>query len=250
MVIRKLNFTDRKRITRKHISIRIYKEGAHWMVAFLLDLKEFSFPMGSQVCIDVFSRGFTARFNLGTIENAVGELPYELGDAYDANQVTYFVVVVLREDGNSEFLGISQKIYPIAIGEESGAESFVGVHSSDDLGEEIWSLDLNNLSGRPVIYVNSDISNDPQGWLRDPRNAGLILPAVFESLCRHTFSEGEEIQEDDGGWQAGLLANLKRLLPNRDWDSAGEGECWENIQDAKREFVRQNKFATNYLQGG
>jgi hypothetical protein len=65
-MIRRLNFTGRKRVSKAHVTVNLHEDGAsRFRVAVGLDLSEYQLPVESRVFVEAYRQTRWQRFDFG-----------------------------------------------------------------------------------------------------------------------------------------------------------------------------------------
>lgn len=216
---RRFNYTDRHRILREHVSIRVLQEesgslsfdGAIDLSGYGIEKK---YPQ-SRVYVEAY-RGATAswkRFDFGRIDAITAPADRSL-DGFRVPEGILFRVRVTTMDGEGvgRLLAEADGVRPQLPGDDPQAVQPLIQHlSADDIGDEVWRLDF---SGEmPLLKINSRIEVGVDQFLMDPRHRAVFAPAVMRQiLTRIMLIErftGDE--EDEMDWRQRWLRFATRM---------------------------------------
>ena len=109
-----------------------------------------------------------------------------------------FRVMVLSPDGSGRIYAMCDRITP-SRGEE-GVKSLLWLDEVDNLGEEVWRLDIGDPN--PVIQVNRDIGNISIDARRNGVFRALVIPEVLRNVLRRALIEdGADPDGETGDWE-------------------------------------------------
>lgn len=202
-MIRRYNYTGRKRLPRSAVRITIVgdKFRASW------DLARQKLPASATVYVEAFSSGSpeVLRFGYGT----VGDPDPEVSDrvlAGLAPEATLFNFKVVDETKHmGRLLGVAKNIRPTGDGDDGAGQQSLLPVSPVDLRHQVWRLDFNN--SRPWLEVNSQIPGVMDSIKTDRRLFALVYPAVIRQvLSRALLLDGVyDPDADPDGWHSQWL---------------------------------------------
>ena len=208
MPTRELNFTGRKRITRRHVSIILHDESSP--LAFEIEqlaLHQLGLPASALVRLEVYRQSLYVPFELGNVgEITLPGRPYLR--EFDSPDGILFRVKVTSVDEATEgqLLAELDRIRPVR---SSGQpESLLHVKPSDELGDEVFKL---SWEPRPYLLVNARI----ELWRDiavDPKFVSLVYPAALRTILTGILRGGEQADEEsDEDWPAQWLRFAESL---------------------------------------
>ena len=191
-MLRKLDYTGRRRIARTDISITLdpLGPGRHAFSANL-QLASYRLPKRARIFIEAYKNVNRMRFDFGTVGVPIHP-PYwqlELTEFAGTNNMLFRVKVVDFESELGKLLAETDQIRP-ELSDETGADREALLHvRRDDLGERLWRVDIQDADSElmPCIVVNSKL--DKASFTQSAEFRALVLPAVVEqSMTRWTDS--------------------------------------------------------------
>ena len=189
-MIRRFNFTERKRIEKERIGIEITAGPASFKAE--LSLTELNLPPQASVVIEAYRGRAAARFPWGTVE---APTPAENPILEGMPENLTFRVKVIAPDGSGRLLAIARKIRPH---QEKQHGSLVWLQSKD-LGKEVWRLDYGE--GNPTLLINSRVEGIEDAVRRDDTFRSLVMPQVLRSvLARSLVVEDARPDDEEGDW--------------------------------------------------
>jgi len=206
---RVLNFTERKRIKRKNVSIQFIRQNGK-VVGFTLeklDLNDLDLPNYAKIYIEAYYRTELKRFDLGTINSFT--LPYS-GDLKDIaySENSKFRILVI-DPSDLKILAHADKISPDEI---AGKRAILPVEFTD-LGNEIWRVEYEGDEGAPILMINREIPNIQNIAKKDPQFLLYVYPAVLREILIHIVfvDKIDSTTEPTVGWHRDWLKFTQQL---------------------------------------
>lgn len=243
MAVRRFNYTGRKRILRKDISIIIHEDSA--AVSFdlkKLNLGDYGFPNDAVIYVEAYRQTDLMRFDAGTAGS-----PQFLADKvlaeFDTAAVVRFRIKVISLDGERGLLiGLADKLRPVRPDiEEDNRKPLLDVQLSKSLGEQIFRIDFVRV---PILLINQKVG-DWRALARSPAFTSLVLPSVLrEILIRAIFREEIRDMDDTSHWGTQWLKFARSLpgmheLPEKTEDREADNDSWDDwVDDAVDAFCR------------
>jgi hypothetical protein len=234
-MIRKINFTGRKKIKRTNVRVDILRdaEGRRFF-NLRLDLSDLSrLPTNAHIYAEAYHRTGYQRYDFGNLSNQKSMEDRWLNRFSDATIPLFRVKVVDRTSAHGRILASLDKIRPESVDNEpAGSHSLLFVEY-DDLGNKIWLLDLDG--DWPVLKLNQKVDEISLVASSDQRFFALVYPEVFRQILTKILIEDEHTDPDcDDDWPS-LWLKLACQLPGMDDppDSKGDQETWiDNATEA------------------
>lgn len=199
-MIRRLNYTGRKKIPRSRITIRLV-EGPRstWLFTADYDLSGFDFPPGARVYIEAYNPHSYMRFPFGSIG-----LPREPDDtrllSVTPRPLPKFRLKVVDEtERHGLMLGVADKLVPLRPDEDlENRQSLLPVEFCD-LGDRAWRLELGDW---PVLELNNRVEGIAEAARTGGNFLGLVYPEVIRSLLHEiVIVQGQtDLDFDDSDW--------------------------------------------------
>jgi len=211
-MIRKINFTGRRKIKRSSVRVDILRNTAgQRYFNFHLDLSDLKLPDSARVYAEAYHRTGYMRFDFGHLSRMAPPPERILERFSDATIPLFRVKVVDRSTAHGRILAALDKIRPESVDNEpAGSHSLLFVEY-DDLGNTIWRLDLDG--DWPVLKLNHKVEEVGLLASSDHRFFALVYPEVFRQVLRRVLIEDEHTDPDcDDDWPS-LWLKLARRLP-------------------------------------
>lgn len=243
-MLRKLNYTGRKRIALSDVSIALEPlgPGRHAFTAELR-LDRYRLPKRARVFIEAWKHANRMRFDFGTIGIPVHPpaRELELTEFAGTNNMLFRVKVVDFETELGKLLAEADQIRP-QLADETGAERESLLHvRKDDLGQRLWRSEIPDGDSElmPCVIINTKL--DKAGFTRSLEFRALVLPAVFEQVLLRLPLPADC---ENGTWGVRWWTFLSRLgcgFPS------GEDDRADWIEDAVERFCSRNDLMKAYL---
>ena len=242
-MIRRFNYTERKRIEQEHITIELEEKDTDDIATFnaRLDFEGLGLPPDAEVTIEAYGGRAVVRFPWGK----VGALRPPLNRRL-VNMPSYpaFRVKVVASDGSGVLLAMANHIRPYRA-EHHGALVWL---EQKDLGKEVWRLDFD---GNPTLLVNSNINGIGKA-IEDSAFRGLVIPEVLRAILVRALVIDEVDAEDEGGYWGEFLGFVRSFYHDRlelqESDSAENSARMAWIDRAVDAFTRHKFRASEFYE--
>lgn len=205
-MIRRLNYTGRKRITRDRVSITLTKrEDGLWFDANT-DLRKMELTDTAMVVLEAYHIGDVRRFDLGTAARGTVSGTGSLKEFSDYQSIGFRLLVMDTSRVHGRILAIADRLKPNA-GDKGppyeGQNPLLPVDFVADM-KEMWRINFDD-PGRPVLEVNKTIPRIRE-MILDAEIRLAILPAVFREILNqmliidHYTPEDESDEEESDDW--------------------------------------------------
>jgi hypothetical protein len=251
-VQRRVNSTDRARITRDRVSILLdppADETSFPSASATIDLSGYDFPSTADVVLEAYYRSSSMRFACGKIASTNVPARMELSDIDLGGAVQFRLLVTAPESG--QILGSAEGLRPAKRGESPDRQPLLTLRETN-LGHEVWRIDVDSRVG-PVLSVNNTIPGLAAQIRSVPLLQGLVLPHAFRIILQELTAEGEE--EGDDLWGDGWRKFLRELgVPTEPEDKDSDSvEDWVQSSVTAfcelKDFVSRIRFEHSALEG-
>ena len=246
-MLRKLNYTGRRRIARTDVTITLdpLGPGRHTFSADLR-LANYRLPKRARILVEAYKNVNRMRFDFGTVgapsHPAAWQL--ELTEFAGTNNMLFRVKVVDFESELGKLLAEADQIRP-QLADEAGSEreSLLDVRK-EDLGERLWRVQIEDGDSElmPCIVIHSKL--DKASFTQSVEFRALVLPAVMEQVLQSLPLPGDCEAET---WAARWWSFLGRLGAGIPESNEARAE-W--IDEAVDLFCRKNNLMKSYLEHG
>ncbi len=237
---RRLNFTNRKRISHGDVDIRTQHTPSGTYFSAVLDVQSYRFPSEASVYVEAYQGASRMRFGFGKVAHLAPPADLVLKDL-DPAIPPLFRVLVVSSDGR--IVGAAHKIKPGNEQEDEAQYALLPIRLLP-LGEEIWSL-LFREEDRPLLRLNSKVYGIEEKIRSDPLVQGAILPAAFRMVLERVLLQpyGSEISEDGESWTDDWVAFGQQLTGIPKPLEREDREAW--IQECLEKFSTRHQFVTH-----
>jgi hypothetical protein len=205
---RRFNYTDRKKIRREDVTIRLRRDGQAIAFDAELRLSDYAFHKIApppQVYIEAYRGASTVwkRFAFGHIDTLKAPDNRSLDD-FGVPEGILFRVKVSASHGAlaGRLLGEADGIRPqLPEEEDSYRQPIINHVPADDIGDELWRVDFAGTV--PLLKINVQVPVGVDQFLVDPAFRGVFAPAVMRQvLARALVIDRDSYDdEDEGSWQ-------------------------------------------------
>jgi hypothetical protein len=212
-MIRKLNFTGRKKIPLRNTMVSLLNVDKHpHSFDIQIDLSDINLPSEASVYVEAYKRTSYMRFDFGTAGNL--RIPKNTNlTEIEAGVIPLFrVKIVDKSTQQGRIIAMADKIHPKGIDDADKEKiSLLHVEFSEELGSQVWKLDL--AGDWPVLQVNNQISSIKEIARSDEGFLALVYPEIVRQILSEIIESDQldpEIDEDE--WYS-LWVNFASSLP-------------------------------------
>jgi hypothetical protein len=238
-MIRKFNYTGRKKIERKDISIRLVKDKTlHPYFDLKLDLDTSNFSDDPELYVEAYDKSSFMRFRCGTLKRPLFPEDRHLYDIHSTDAISFRVKLVDPLAQHGKILAVADRLTSVGESPEDSRRIMLLPVTYDDLGPEIWNLDFRNTG--PVLIVNQkiDVMSITEIVKTDDLFFSLVYPSVLREILIQILLIGDDFESDDPeSWQNLWLKFVENLpeVPN-----ITESDEFEDLENPSNyEFFRK-----------
>lgn len=200
-MLRKFNYTGRRRIPRSRVDIRLKPTGEFPSFDASLDFSGLDLPEDAVVLIEAYDKSSYMRFDYGTVGSLHAPPSRVLNEVQSRDTIFFRVKVVDISTRHGRVLAVADRLPPARLQEHaSEKESLLGVRFSD-LGEEIWHLDLTG--DLPTLELNKELGS--LGLREMAHSSDSFISLVLPAVVRQIFTQIVLLDGDDDfsgeGWK-------------------------------------------------
>ena len=207
-MLRRLNYTGRKRIKKSNVKISIIgEEDEEKSFRAILDLKSLNLAEDARAYIEAYHRMMQSqRYFFGTINKISHPEDTSLGVLGLTANLKFRVFVV---DENGKILASAERI---GIEREVKKTSLLPVEKTD-LGNVLWNIKMEGEDGGPILELNERIPAIKTVAAHDPRFIHSVYPAVVREILTHmAVYDHIDLQSPDVDWQSNWLLFSERIF--------------------------------------
>ncbi len=210
-MIRKFNYTGRKKVTKDRITIKLFNLGGLRTFNANVNLQGLNLPSDARIYIEPYYRTSFMRFPFGTVGHTLAPSKLEL-DAIPNSEVIFFRIKVVDEGSETwKLLAYADEI-TASNQEETPANktSILPVNfEADDLDQEIWRL---NFGGQlPTLDINRKIE-DRKELIKSDFFLSLVYPSIIRQIAYRISDQYDEYEEGVTDWQSLWIKFFKTVL--------------------------------------
>jgi len=252
-MIRRFNYTGRKRIRREHVDIAV-REAGEGPPTFdaVLQLDGYHLPSEALVFVEAYRSPLWMRFEFGSVGAMRMPVDRRLTD-FDSSEGLLFRVKVTSPDEHRRMLLAQADEIPLRRPEiKPGKNISLLPVVPADLADEVARLDFGpTFEDRPKLHVNRRLG-DWRALARSPAFAAMVYPqAMREILTRVLWIEEHYEIEPADDWRAQWL-RFAILLPGvgapPQKDESDIFDDW--IRNAVESFARRQRLADAFQEAG
>jgi hypothetical protein len=247
-MIRKFNYTGRKRIKRTRVRVDILRDSYEQRIFNIsLQLSDMDLPGSAHVYVEAYHRTAYQRFDYGTLADYKVPGDRRLFNFSNSTSPLFRVKVVDRTGTHGRILAAVDKIRPESVDElPAGSQSLLFVEY-EDLGNTVWQLDLEG--DWPVLKLNRNVEEISLIASSDNRFLPLVYPEAFRQILARILIEDQHSDPDcDDDWPS-LWLKLACSLPNvNPPPQAGKNNQQSWIDHAVEAFSVSNKMLEMFKQ--
>jgi hypothetical protein len=250
-MIKRVNFTGRKRIPRDRVQIEVF-DGTPRSFSATINLAEISLPAGASVVLEATSAGSSIieRFEFGEVGDIRPPADRKLRQL-ESEHVFFMLKVIDRTDRHGRLLGMADQIRPELAGKQTatGRKGILPIDTRE-MGQELWQLDLAGHDA--VLFVNKDLPTLKDMARSDPFFYAVVYPQAVRQLLTQAILTGGDIDDlENDCWQNLWLRfgqNLhpaKEKPPSKDELETNEfSDDW--IEDVVGEFCNMHQMKDKF----
>jgi hypothetical protein len=235
-MIRKLNFTGRKKIPLRNTMVTLMNGNNHpHSFDIQLDLSGLNLPDEAFVYVEAYKRTSYMRFQYGTVGELIVPANRDL-TKIEAGVIPLFrVKIVDKSSQHGQIIAMADKIHPKGINDDNKEKvSLLHVEFSEDLGSQVWRLDLEG--DWPVLQVNNTIHSMKDITKSDEAFLALVYPEIVRQILNFII-ESEQLDPDidEDEWYS-LWVNFVSSLPGVGSPPTGRDP---NIKTDQKDWVEK-----------
>jgi len=245
-MIRKLNYTDRVKIKREDVVIKLMtNNGENQFDANLSRLTNYNLPPESLVFLEAYRLTSWMRFDFGRVGKIAPPKNPHL-KLFNIPMGIKFRVKVTAPGDIHKLLAEADAI-PLITPEQENYDNapLLEVMPSQELGDEIYRVDFSE--GKPVLLINSEAGNYKLIG-RSPAFLSLALPAIFrEILTRILVIDKMADDNDMEDWRCRWIRFAKSLPKTDEIPEVDDvEECLDWIQNTVSMFTKRQKLMAQF----
>lgn len=247
MAVRRIHYTNRKKIDRKDIKIHLnYSDKKSPTFAANINLDNYRLPQKSKVFIEAYRQTSWMRFDFGTVANIKSPHDTILSEFDVPDVIRFRIKVTSVEQPKGVLLAEADQIQPI-FPEEKEDERFslLPTKSDESLEDQIYQL---NFDDRPILLINSKVG-DWRTVARDPVFISLVYPSVLREILNRIIYVEEHFDTDlMSDWKSQWLYFASKIPGVDDLPNEHQIERYDDwINEVVSAFCRYNNIHESYM---
>jgi hypothetical protein len=212
-MIRKFNYTGRRKIERKDITIHLVKDKTpHPYFDLKIEIDPRDFPDDPELYIEAYDRSSFMRFRCGTLKQPLLPEECHLTDIHSTDAILFRVKLVDPSAQHGKILAVADRLTSTGESPDDARRIMLLPVTYDDLEQEIWKLDFRNTG--PVLIVNKkiDVMSITEIVKTDDLFFSLVYPSVLHEILLQILLIDEVFEYDDQeSWQNLWLTFVENL---------------------------------------
>ena len=194
-MIRRLNYTGRRKIPRDNIHVTLYRNGGVDEFDAVIRTADLELPETGRVFVEAYHQSSWMRFDYGTV--GVSAIPPDrrLTAFYEGARILFRVKVVSADEESGKILAEADRLVPISHDDDRSREPLLPVRIVGGLGDRIWRVAWE--SG-PILELNKAEPKVKHLVTADARFKWLVLPEVLRSILTHVLLENMDEEDEPG----------------------------------------------------
>lgn len=247
-MIRKLNYTGRKKIEHANVQILINETSGKKSFDLKLDLSRFPLPPQAKIYVEPYYKTSFMRFDFGTVEELIKPQTTQLNEILNSNNVLFDIKVVDESGRHGRLLAIAKQVRPIELSNDTvNRKSILWVEYNKELGQQLWKVSF--LSDMPTLEVNRNIEMTSELIKSDPIFFALVYPSVVRQIVNKIILDKTNNDLDSDEWQSLWLIFIREVLnidlPNLEEDYNDEKMVYW-VDEVVSAFCMKNRTLDRY----
>lgn len=252
-MIRKFNFTGRKRIPRSRIAVSILpaeRGPASFEASF--DLSGMKLPDHARIFMEAYRGGNFMRFPFGTVGRPE-PCPDRILQDFEPKSLILFRVKVVDPKAKGRILAGADRIIPRGAKDETGNRVSLLPVDFVDLGNLVWRLDL--AGDWPSLQLNLRAGNIREIARSDRFFLSLIYPEILRQILHRIVIEEDHTdpETDPEDWMSQWLIFTGRMFGENYLPPSGRSEPvvqekYKWIEEAVEVFCVNHQTLESFIQ--
>lgn len=247
-MIKRVNFTGRRRITRDRVDIEVF-DGMPRRFTAAIDLSTYNLPDDASVYVEATSAGSTAiqRFDFGTV-SAIGPVSLCELTEIEGENVFFTIKVVDRSGKFGRILAMAENVRPERSGPQtsSGRRGILPIEAVD-LGPELWRLEFRDHD--VFLLINREVPSFGEFVRSSSAFHAAVYPEIVRRVLTRAIHENADADEEDDRWPVKWLRFGRELHPAGEAapnESEGEEYVEGWVDDVVSAFCQQHSLRERF----
>ena len=246
-MIRKFNYTGRKKINHSDISISIFQDGQIRSFNARINFELLGLNPYAAVYIESYYQFYSMRFGCGTVERFAVPADTSLSDMPVSDHILFRVIVVDETGLHGKLLAYAEQLKPSDYEDETAnRKSLLPVEFGIDLGQQVWKMSFTGPV--PVLCINRKLDHR-RDLVKSYEFISLVFPAVIREIMTKITREYPDYGEEDDHWSCLWYQFAKRTLGVYDLPAAEEvadEDYLEWVDEVAESFCRKNNIVNRF----
>ncbi len=244
-MIKRCNYTKRKKILLKDVKIKIEGSGDQFGCCVdLSGLSTYNLPTGSPIYIEAYRQALWKRFSCGNIGNEKNGLKYDLS-LFEVPDGLKFRAKVVSLENKKIILAEADQIKADSGDIDDNAPSLLPL-KPQELGEEVYKIAYGPKG--PIMLINKKLGNIKE-FSKSPIFSSLVYPSAFKEILIKIFLIDKFTEDSDReDWRSRWIKLIKDLPGIGDIPDVEDTEYAEDaealIDRVINVFSKKFSFAT------
>lgn len=150
-MIRRLNYTGRRKIPREHINITLFRNGGVEEFDAVIRTANLGLPETARVFVEAYHKSDWMRFDYGTVGAPAIPSDRRLTVFYSGARLLFRVKVVSAGEESGKILAEADRLTPLSSDNDRDRDALLPIRIVGNLGDQIWRVAWN---GGPVLELN------------------------------------------------------------------------------------------------
>jgi hypothetical protein len=196
-LLRRFNYTGRKKIRRAAVSVTLSNRSGVPSFDAKFDLGALDLPGQARVYVEAYHHASYMRFDYGRVSDIRPPKDTRLTGIEGGGTAQFRLKIVDETTEHGRVMAEADGITPLNADEAAANRNSILPVKNTDLGDQIWRVDFNDPSGRPVLELNKNVERMAQVALSDDNFFALAYPAVIRQILEKVLFV-EKIADTDG----------------------------------------------------
>jgi hypothetical protein len=242
-MIRKFNYTNRKKIGNEAITIILNDNKREKNFEPQFYFQNYNFPDHAKVYVEAYYKTNYMRFAFGSVSFISPPPNTTLTDFVNTDLIYFRVKIVDETTINGRLLALASGLEPKNLeGEQKNRISILKVNYDADLGQRLYHLELDEIEDLPILEINKKLDNGSVLVTSDVF-ISTIYTSVIHELATEIINDNAYYQEDDECWEGYWLKYFKQILGVRSVRPKNTDD-----DELKKEWIEEviNSFCNKY----
>jgi hypothetical protein len=250
-MIRKFNYTGRKKIKRDRISISLVEDKPYKSFTAAFKLKGLGLADDAVIYIEPYYKSSFMRFSFGTVAKVIPPENTYLTDIPSTNVLQFRVKVVDESGENGKIIAYADNLTPHKPEANSSRNSILPIDWDHDLNQQLYRVSFR--ANGPILEINQRLANRKELMKKDNVFRSLVLPSVLKEICQKIVATNELFDREDDSWQNQWLKYINEVLHVDTAEDLGSPEMNDDdisewLDEVVAAFCNYNKIRSKFEQ--